>query len=86
MPNPRLRGQKSKKEVRKTRPDYKKWAKKYFKSGSNMIPPDLVGGFGKGKPLICDICKERVYKLISFVYNNKLINKCENCEFIPKRK
>jgi len=84
MENPRMPGQKSKAEIRKKRPDYKKWAKKYFKPGSNMIPPDTIGGFGPGKPLICDICKKRVTKLTTFYHDNKIINKCEDCEIIPE--
>ena len=74
----------NKKDVNKKRPDYKKWAKKWFKPGSNMIPPDTVGGFGPGKPLICDICKKRVYSLKGIIYKGELINICSNCKFIPE--
>ncbi len=41
-------------------------------------------GIGDKKPLICDICKKRVFKLKTEIINTKLINHCENCEIERK--
>ncbi len=71
----------SKKDVSKQRKkrDYKKWAKKWFKSGSNQIPPDVHNGFGPGKPLICHVCKEKVDKICSEFHNDKWVDRCNDC-------
>jgi DNA-directed RNA polymerase subunit RPC12/RpoP len=69
----------SKKEVRKRKPDFKKWANKYFSPGSNQIPRTPFNGIGDKKPVICDICKKEVFKTIGEFIGNKLINRCEDC-------
>jgi len=66
---------------RKNRVDYKKWAKKHFSPGSNQIPRTPFNGIGKPKPLICDVCKKQVIKLKGEFYNDKLVNRCEECVY-----
>lgn len=61
------------------------WMKKYFnkKPGENKIVVPNNANIKK-KPLICDICKRRVYKITGFFYKKKYINKCDDCEYIPE--
>ena len=69
----------SKAEIRKKKPDFKKWANKHFSPGSNQIPRTPFPGIGERKPLICDACKERVHKLKGEYINGKVLNRCEDC-------
>lgn len=61
------------------------WLKKYFKKRPGQdnvyMPSDIKL---KKKPLVCDICKKRVYKLTGFFHGKKYINKCDDCEYIPE--
>jgi hypothetical protein len=36
----------------------------------------VFGGYGEGKSLICDICKEVIYSCTSEIVKGKLINYC----------
>ena len=53
----------SKAEIRKTKPDFKRWATKHFSPGSNQIPRTPFPGIGKKKPIICETCGKRVFEL-----------------------
>ena len=39
-----------------------------------------ISGLGNKKPLICDICKERVFHLYGKLIGDKLINTCKHCK------
>ncbi|KKL94816.1 hypothetical protein LCGC14_1860860 [marine sediment metagenome] len=66
---------------------YKKvapWCKKNLNSGhpwdGSKVYMDGFGGLDQEKkPLICDTCGERTFKTKGEFYDDKLINRCEDC-------
>jgi len=64
---------------KRKRPDFKKWAKKWFSPGSKQIPPTPFHGIGEKKPLICDVCGNQVDRLKGEEIDGKMLNRCGEC-------
>ena len=74
----RTGGSKRKKDFKKK---IKPWCRKHLRSGHPWDGTKVYMG-GKGlekKPLICDACGEKVYKIKGEFHEDKLIDRCEDC-------
>jgi len=67
-----------------SRKDRKKKRNRFVDNCKNFWDKSRVSGYGKGKPLICDICKKRVYKLKTVILEGNSISVCDKCE-MPKK-
>jgi len=61
----------------------KKRRNRFVDNCKNFWDKSRVGGYGEGKPLICDVCKKQVHKVRCGVIEGKIISICDNCE-MPK--
>jgi formylmethanofuran dehydrogenase subunit E len=78
-PRDRMKAKQEQNTTKTTKRERRKKLSKFKDVAHKCFGNVSVTGIGEGKPIICDGCKERVYKAKAVVLKGYLITYCERC-------